>query len=113
MCAVPADLGFDDVAGETGREPELPRRAAFYFWLVVAGATAATAPFLVGIQKVHPSAWVTFVILGASVAVAQIFVVVTPANQSYHTTGVFLVASALLLPPELIALMAVVPHVPA
>jgi len=112
LSAVPADIGFDDAAGETGLEPELPRRAAFYFWLVVAGASAATAPFLVDIQKVHPSAWVTFAILGAAVAVAQIFVVVTPANQSYHTTGVFLVASALLLPPELIALMAVVQHVP-
>src|SRR3954454_20910808 len=100
------------MVGETGLEPELPRHASLYFWIVVAGATAATTPFLVDIQKVHPSAWVTFVILGAAVAVAQIFVVVTPANQSYHTTGVFLVASALLLPPELIALMAVVQHVP-
>ena len=98
--------------GESGLEPELPRRAALYFWLVAAVATAATAPFLVDIQNVRPSAWVTFVVLGAAVAVAQIFVVVTPANQSYHTTGVFLVASALLLPPELIALMAVVQHVP-
>jgi diguanylate cyclase (GGDEF)-like protein/putative nucleotidyltransferase with HDIG domain len=98
--------------GESGLESELPRRAAFYFWLVVAGATAATAPFLVDIQNVRTSAWLSFAILGAAVAVAQIFVVVTPANQSYHTTVVFLVASALLLPPELIALMAVVQHVP-
>ena len=36
----------------------------------------------------------------------------TPGNQSYHTTGVFLVAGALLLPPELVALMATVQHVP-
>jgi diguanylate cyclase (GGDEF)-like protein/putative nucleotidyltransferase with HDIG domain len=112
LSAVPADIGFDDTVGEAGLEPELPRRAAFYFGLVVAAASAATAPFLVDIQTVRPSAWVTFVVLGAAVAVAQIFVVVTPANQSYHTTGVFLVASALLLPPELIALMAVVQHVP-
>ena len=50
--------------------------------------------------------WATFVVLGPAVAVAQLFVVVTPGNQSYHTTGVFLVAGALLLPPELVALMA-------
>jgi diguanylate cyclase (GGDEF)-like protein len=112
LSAVPADIGFDDTVGEAGLEPELPRHASLYFWIVVAAATAATAPFLVDIQNVRPGAWVTFVILGAAVAVAQIFVVVTPANQSYHTTGVFLVASALLLPPELIALMAVVQHVP-
>jgi diguanylate cyclase (GGDEF)-like protein/putative nucleotidyltransferase with HDIG domain len=112
LSAVPADIGFDDTVGDTGLEPELPRRASFYFWLVVAAATAATAPFLVDIEAVRPRAWVTFAVLGTAVAVAQIFVVVTPANQSYHTTGVFLVASALLLPPELIALMAVVQHVP-
>jgi diguanylate cyclase (GGDEF)-like protein/putative nucleotidyltransferase with HDIG domain len=112
LSAVPADIGFDDAVGESGLEPELPRRATFYFWLVVAAATAATAPFLVDIQNVDAGAWLTFAILGAAVAVAQIFVVVTPANQSYHTTVVFLVASALLLPPELIALMAVVQHVP-
>ena len=37
---------------------------------------------------------------------------VTPANQSYHTTGVFLLPAALLLPPELVALVALVQHVP-
>ena len=108
MSAVPADIGFEDAVGESGLEPELPRRATFYFWIVVAAATAATAPFLVDIQTVDAGAWITFAVLGAAVAVAQVFVVVTPANQSYHTTVVFLVASALLLPPELIALMAVV-----
>jgi diguanylate cyclase (GGDEF)-like protein/putative nucleotidyltransferase with HDIG domain len=112
LSAVPADIGFEDAVGESGLEPELPRRATFYFWIVVAAATAATAPFLVDIQTVDASAWITFAILGSAVAVAQIFVVVTPANQSYHTTVVFLVASSLLLPPELIALMAVVQHVP-
>ena len=50
--------------------------------------------------------------LASAVAVAQLFVVVTPGNQSYHTTAVFLVAAALLLPPELVALMALVQHVP-
>ena len=112
MSAVPADIAFDDATGETGHEAELPRRASLYFWLVVAAAVAATTPFLVQIQQVAPRDWVTFTILGAAVAVAQIFVVVTPANQSYHTTVVFLIASALLLPPELVALMAVVQHVP-
>ena len=98
--------------GETGLESELPRQAALYFWIVVAAAAAATTPFLVRVQDISPHAWLSFAVLGTAVAVAQIFVVVTPANQSYHTTVVFLVASALLLPPELIALMAIVQHVP-
>ena len=111
MSAVPADISLDDMAGEQRSDSQLPRRAALYFWLVVAAAVASTTPFL---AKLGPTthSWPTFVILGAAVAVAQIFVVVTPANQSYHTTGVFLVAAALLLPPELVALMALVQHVP-
>ncbi|MDQ3866966.1 MAG: diguanylate cyclase, partial [Actinomycetota bacterium] len=45
-------------------------------------------------------------------ALAQAFVVVTPRDQAYHTTAVFLLAAALLLPIELIPLVAVVAHVP-
>ena len=36
----------------------------------------------------------------------------TPRDQSYHTTIVFLIPAALLLPPELVALMGVVQHIP-
>ena len=36
----------------------------------------------------------------------------TPRNQAYHTTIVFLIPAAMLLPPELVALMGVVQHVP-
>ena len=90
MSAVPADLALDEVMGESGPEPALPHRASLYFWFIVATATVATTPFLIQIQDVQPGDWITFAILGAAVAVAQIFVVVTPANQCYHTTGVFL-----------------------
>jgi diguanylate cyclase (GGDEF)-like protein/putative nucleotidyltransferase with HDIG domain len=44
--------------------------------------------------------------------VAQLFVVRTPRDQSYHTTIVFLIPAALLLPPELVVLMGVVQHIP-
>jgi len=111
VSAVTADIAFDDSTRESGPEAGLPRRAVVYFWLVVAAAGAATAPFVAGLGRTAHG-WPTFAILGVAVAVAQIFVVVTPANQSYHTTGVFLVAGALLLPPDLVALMAVVQHVP-
>ena len=36
----------------------------------------------------------------------------TPGNKSYHTTGVFLIAAVLLLPLELLVLVALVQHVP-
>jgi diguanylate cyclase (GGDEF)-like protein/putative nucleotidyltransferase with HDIG domain len=112
LSAVPADISFDDAAGETGTESGLPCRATFYFWFLVAAAVAATTPYLIEIPSVSTHSWVTFAILGVAVAVAQIFVVVTPANQAYQTTGVFLVAAALLLPPELVAMMAAIQHVP-
>jgi diguanylate cyclase (GGDEF)-like protein/putative nucleotidyltransferase with HDIG domain len=93
------------------REGRLGLRAAVYFWLVVAAAAAATLPFLTRLTLDAPG-WATFVALGTAVAVAQLFIVVTPGNQSYHTTAAFLVAGALLLPPELVALLATVQHVP-
>ena len=45
-------------------------------------------------------------------AFAQFFVVRTPGNKSYHTTGVFLIAAVLLLPPGLVALIPLIQHVP-
>jgi predicted signal transduction protein with EAL and GGDEF domain len=108
MSAVTADISLD----ERAREPiGLPRSASVYFWVVVAAALAATVPFLVRLGP-ETSGWPTFAVLAVAVAVAQFFVVVTPANQSYHTTVVFLAAGALLLPPELVAPLALVQHVP-
>ena len=56
--------------------------------------------------------WATFALLATAAALAQLFVVITPRNQSYHMTIVFLVPAALLLPPELLPVIAVVQHVP-
>ncbi|MET1009439.1 MAG: diguanylate cyclase, partial [Gaiellaceae bacterium] len=56
--------------------------------------------------------WLTFLVLATSAAVAQLFVVRTPRDQSYHTTIVFLIPGVLLLPPELIALLCVVYGIP-
>jgi diguanylate cyclase (GGDEF)-like protein/putative nucleotidyltransferase with HDIG domain len=53
-----------------------------------------------------------FVVLGVAVALAQLFVVVTGVNQSYHTTAVFLIPAALLLPPDLLVLLPIIQHVP-
>jgi diguanylate cyclase (GGDEF)-like protein/putative nucleotidyltransferase with HDIG domain len=56
--------------------------------------------------------WFAFIVLSTCAAVAQLFVVRTPHDQSYHTTVVFLIPAVLLLPPELIALLCVVYGLP-
>src|SRR5262249_10869107 len=68
------------------------------------------------ISRLAPSThgWTTFLILAAAASIAQLFVVTVTTNreQSYHTATVFLIAAALLLPPELVALMCIVMHIP-
>ena len=60
----------------------------------------------------HTHDWVAFFILGSAAATAQLFRVQTPRDQAYHTAIVFLIAAAFLLPPELVALMGIVQHIP-
>jgi diguanylate cyclase (GGDEF)-like protein/putative nucleotidyltransferase with HDIG domain len=110
VTVVSTDYVQGEPAGATGRD--IPQQAKLYL-LVVAVATAAAA--LPPLAQLKPSTdgWGTFLILATAAAVAQLFVVRTPRNAArYYTTNVFLVAAALLLPPELVALMAVVQHVP-
>ena len=109
MSAVPSPIA-QDVASSHGA-PKLAPGAAVYFFLVAAAAAAAALP-LVSRLKPETHGWATFAVLGAIAAIAQLFVVVTPRNQSYHTTIVFLIPAAMLLPPELVALMGIVQHIP-
>ncbi len=111
MSAIPLDDAFERVASDGRAARKLPPLALLYLLAVAAVAIGVSLPLL---AELKPSSgyWVTFVILGASVALAQLFVVRTPGNKSYHTTGVFLIPAALLLPPELVALMPVVQHIP-
>jgi diguanylate cyclase (GGDEF)-like protein len=106
-----ADLGRAKTAGKLKAEPALSHRAMAYFWIVVAAALAATIPFL---ARLGPSThrWWTFLILGVAVAVAQVFVAIAPVGQGYHPTIVFLIAAALLLPPQLVALVPLIQHAP-
>src|SRR4029077_68299 len=89
----------------------LATRAAVYFFVVAAVATAVSLPLLSRLSP-HTPGWTTFVVLGSIAAVAQLFVVRTPRNQSYHTTIVFLIPAAMLLQPELVALMRLIQHIP-
>jgi diguanylate cyclase (GGDEF)-like protein/putative nucleotidyltransferase with HDIG domain len=109
VSAVPTDISLVADPG-SGRNESLPRNARIYFIIVAAATAAATLPFLGRLQDTHD--WLAFFILGSAAAVAQLFVVRTPRDQAYHTAIVFLIAAAFLLPPELVALMGIVQHVP-
>ncbi|HSS81048.1 MAG TPA: diguanylate cyclase [Gaiellaceae bacterium] len=108
MSAVPSPIAQDV---EASGSPKLATRAAVYFFVVAAVATAVSLPLLSRLSP-HTPGWTTFIILGTIAAVAQLFVVRTPRNQSYHTTIVFLIPAAMLLPPELVVLIGVAMHIP-
>jgi diguanylate cyclase (GGDEF)-like protein/putative nucleotidyltransferase with HDIG domain len=110
MSAVPSPIATD-VERVGASAPRLAPRAAVYFFVVAAITTATVAPL---VSRLSPGTrgWTTFVILGGIAALAQLFVVRTPRNQSYHTTIVFLLPAAMLLPPELVALIGVIQHIP-
>ena len=87
-----------------------PRAKAFLYAIGALAAAAAVVPF--AHLSLDTNGWLTFLVLATSAAFAQLFVVRTPRDQSYHTTIVFLIPGVLLLPPELIALLCVVYGIP-
>jgi diguanylate cyclase (GGDEF)-like protein len=111
LSAVPSPI-LQDVESSVGEgAPKLATKAAAYFVVVALATAVAVVPLLSRLSTETPG-WTTFVILGLIAAVAQLFVVRTPRNQSYHTTIVFLIPSAMLLPPELVAFMGLIQHIP-
>src|SRR5438874_8593189 len=91
--------------------PKLAPKAGVYFFLVLAATIAATAPPLSHL-KAGTHGWTTFAILALISATAQLFVVGTPRHQAYHTTIVFLIPAAMLLPPGLVALLGLLHPLP-
>jgi diguanylate cyclase (GGDEF)-like protein/putative nucleotidyltransferase with HDIG domain len=87
-----------------------PRAKAFLYAIGALAVAAAVVPF--AHLSRDTDGWVTFLVLATCAAVAQLFVVITPRDQSYHTTIVFLIPGVLLLPPELIALLGIVYGIP-
>jgi diguanylate cyclase (GGDEF)-like protein/putative nucleotidyltransferase with HDIG domain len=96
---------------ETAIDNQLSRGAKIYLTAVAALAAAIAVPQLAELSSSRQD-WVEFVLLAGAAAVAQLFVVKTPHDQSYHTSIVFVMPAVFLLPLELIVLMAVVQHVP-
>jgi len=91
----------------------LPRSASLYLACVFLVTGAAISPFVANLLDGEPvSKWITFAVLAAAAATAQVFPVLSTRNQMYHTSTLFLLAAALLLPPELLILISVVVCIP-
>ncbi|HYZ19392.1 MAG TPA: PAS domain S-box protein [Gaiellaceae bacterium] len=88
-----------------------PRGAQSCLLAVAAATVAAVVP---AFAQAEPGleALLTFAILGTAASAAQFFVVPTGSNHGFHTAIAFVIAAALLLPPELVALMGLVQHLP-
>jgi PAS domain S-box-containing protein len=88
-----------------------PRGAQICLIAVAVATVAAAAPAFVQ-AELNSDALLTFAILGAFACAAQFFVVPIGSNHGFHTAIAFVIAAALLLPPELVALMGLVQHLP-
>src|SRR5919202_2492338 len=97
--------------GSTLPVRELTPRAIVYCGVVMAFAAAVAAPLLTHVRA-SGDQWAAFVVFSSCAAVAQLFTVQTPRNHGFQTTNVFLIPAILLLPAPLVALLALVQHVP-
>ncbi len=115
MSAVPTELEFGEPPDPGPRGRRLSISATIYLAAIAVIALLVALPFLGRLQNAQygASVWLTFGLFAIGAAVAQVALVKTPRNQSYHATNVFLIPAILLLPPELVVVIAVFQHVPA
>src|SRR4051794_27407680 len=74
--------------------PRTGLSAVAWIYLSAVSVTAASAQVAaLGALRSTDVDWTTFALLAAAAAVAHAFVVITPRNQSYHTTIAFLIAA--------------------
>ena len=125
MSAFPTDVRLDEAdvpepsheagSGSTGKAyRDLPIRAKLFLFATAAIAVGIVVPLISRISHGDSRRdWTTFFVLGSLAALSQLFVVFTPrGDHSYHTSIVYLIPAAMLLPPELVVLIATVQHVP-
>src|SRR5439155_5066354 len=113
MSATPADVRFeqDPKTLAPKKQGGLALGASVYGVCVAIVALSIAIPVVLHLHA-DTRGWVTFGILAAGAAATQLYVVRTARDTAFHTTGVFLIPAALLLPPELVALVAIVQHIP-
>ena len=83
-----------------------------YLILIAASAMLVGWLSLGQVTPIDTKTWVAFGLIAVGAALAQLFPVVTPRDQSYHMTMVVLVPAALLLPTWLLPAVVVAQHVP-
>jgi diguanylate cyclase (GGDEF)-like protein/putative nucleotidyltransferase with HDIG domain len=112
--SIPAPFAVEPpTAPEHDDEPAfgLPAGARLYLVGLGLAAVASAAPFVTRIT--HPGgSWPTFAILALAASLTQLFPVLSPRNAMYHTSTVFLLAGALLLPPEQLVLIPLAQTIP-
>ena len=90
--------------------PGLPRRALVFLIAVgVAAAAVSAAAIAYGGEQAD---WTIFVVIVVGASIVQLFAFHTIRNQVFHTTPLFFVAGALLLPPYLLVLVPLLAHIP-
>jgi diguanylate cyclase (GGDEF)-like protein/putative nucleotidyltransferase with HDIG domain len=105
---VPIETAHSD---EARRERVLPPSAAVYGIIVGVAAVAFATPFLLNLGS-QQSDWSTFIVLALGAAATHTYTVRTARDSAFHTSWVFLIPGAMLLPTELVALLGVVMHIP-
>src|ERR1700759_5260301 len=111
MSAIPSDVRLDSKPTEATTRRALPTAAGIYGIAVGVGALAFAVPFLMHLGH-QESGWTTFAILAAGAPASHPYTVRTTRDSAFHTSWVFLIPGALLLPPDLVALLGVVMHIP-
>jgi len=112
---VPTEVDFGKGPGPSpGGGRRLSWSATIYLLATAAAAGAAAIPFVPRLDEHRQvGVWVTFLLLAGGAGLAQVLLVKTPTNHSYHATNVFLIPAVLLLPPELVVVVAILQHIPA
>jgi diguanylate cyclase (GGDEF)-like protein/putative nucleotidyltransferase with HDIG domain len=106
---VPGELSYE--APVPAPQRGLPRAARIYLAILGVVTVAVAGDFYYNAPEIRRG-WATFAVLAVAATVIHLFPVKSPKNQMYHTSVVFLIAAALLLPPELIVLIPLVQTVP-
>jgi diguanylate cyclase (GGDEF)-like protein/putative nucleotidyltransferase with HDIG domain len=115
VSAAPSELGFGRQPSPHSGRGRLSLPAMVYLSAIAGIAALIAFPFVPRLQadEHSPTIWAAFAFLAGGAALAQVLLVKTPRNQSYHATNVFLVPAILILPPELVMLVPVVQHIPS
>ncbi len=112
MSAIPSDVTLEANTTEPPRRaPALPRSASIYGVCMGLAAVAFAVPFLVRLGH-QDSGWGTFAVLALGAAASHTFTVRTARDSAFHTSWLFLIPAALLLPPDLVALVGLAMHIP-